>query len=249
MKIAILVDEQGTVLPFFSSGIVVIYSDETGEWKRVNRIPHDMSGELTMNAIRLKAGQFILQLDDCNQVIFKNAIGIAKPILEEYNIGIWVYKGELSISLLDHIRIEVKTKLAEQALIVPEPSLQGYPEELIYKLDICHVDNCGEESEAREVLISFFQHMHFRELTVLCREKLIWLKAFSELLQLNMTIKLLPDEVWKLTIVPEDFENGLSHRRLIKLSQMPGHEDCSTCSSTDSCISEQIKSQMSPAMP
>jgi hypothetical protein len=72
------------------------------------------------------------------------------------------------------------------------------------------------ESEAGEVIISFFQNTHFKEFTVLCREKLIWLKALSELFQLDMAVKLLPDEVWKMTIVPLDFETGLLHRKTIR---------------------------------
>jgi len=243
MKIAILVGKNGTVLPLFSSGMVETYSDESGEWKRVSRVPHEMDGELTMNTIRLKVKQFIAQLDNCNQIILKNVVGFAKPVLEEYNINIWVYKGEPNAALLNHIRTEILIKQTEKARSVSQPQIVGDPEQLSYKLDICHVDNCNAESEAGEVIISFFQNTHFKEFTVLCREKLIWLKALSELFQLNMAVKLLPDEVWKMTIVPVDFETGLLHRKTIKLSQLPGHEDCSTCSTSDSCIPELLKLQ------
>jgi len=248
MKIAIFVDKNGTVLPFFSSGMVETYTDESGEWKRVSRVPHEMDGELTMNTIRLKVKQFIAQLDNCNQIILKNVVGFAKPVLEEYNVNIWVYKGELNAALLNHIRTEILIKQAEKARSVSQPQIVGDPEQLSYKLDICHVDNCNAESEAGEVIISFFQNTHFKEFTVLCREKLIWLKALSELFQLNMAVKLLPDEVWKMTIVPVDFETGLLHRKTIKLSQLPGHEDCSTCSTSDSCIPELLKLQTEQQM-
>jgi len=241
MKIAVLIDAKATILPFFSSGMVETYSDESGEWKRVSRVSHDMDGELTMNTIRSKAEQFIAQLDNCNQIILKNVVGFAKPVLEEYNINIWVYKGELNAALLNHIRTEILIKQAENARSVPQPQMVDDPEQFCYKLDICQVDNCHAESEAGEVIISFFQNTHFKEFTVLCREKLIWLKALSELFQLDMAVKLLPDEVWKMTIVPLDFETGLLHRKTIRISQLPGHEDCSTCNTSDSCIPELLK--------
>jgi len=249
MKISILVDNNGIVLPFFSSGRLETYTDESGGWRRINSIAHDMGGELTMGVIRHKAEQFIAQLDNCNQVILKNVIGFAKPVLEEYNINIWVYKGELNATLLNHIRTEVQDKQAKQAFIVPEPKRQGNPQEQNYVLDLCSLLKPDAEAEIREVLVSFMQNTHFNELVILSYEKLIWIKAYAGLFHLKMVVKALPGNSWKISLIPEDIEGGLAFRKLIKLSQMPGHEDCSSCGSSESCITEQIKSQITREIP
>jgi len=175
-------------------------------------------------------------------VILKNVIGFAKPVLEEYNITIWVYKGELNAALLNHIRTAIHEKLAEQAKYVPEPKRVTEGDTISYQFDLTQLERTDAENEIREVFVSFLQNTHFEELQILSYEKLLWVKAYTEIFNLKMTVRLQPDEVWKISLTPEDAVNGLAQRKLIKLSQLPGHEDCSNCNTADQCIPELIKS-------
>jgi Iron only nitrogenase protein AnfO (AnfO_nitrog) len=241
MKIAVLVDERGVVLPFFSSGLIQIYSDHNHKWEKINDFPHYMDREITINDVREKAQHFIAQLDDCNQIILKNVIGFAKPVLEEYNVSIWIYKGELSLALLNHIRTKSLDVNSKQAQIIPSPKLESGIDNIAYILDLSGISVRDVESEVREAFVSFLQNTHFDVFIILSFEKLIWIKVYTELFELEMIVKLLDNELWKISLIPKDIDKGLTFRKLIKLSQMPGHEDCSNCNTSGVCISEKIK--------
>jgi len=249
MKIAIFVDRYGTVLPFFSLGVVEIYSDESGAWKCINQVPMDLSSEPGMNEVLRNVRMLTSELDDCNLLVIENIQGIVRSYLSDFQIGIWKFKGLfLNEDLLNHIKQEVEKAILErqQNQIVAAPVLVGKEEDAVYELDLATLLDCDASLSSRTVLISFFQNTNFRELIIICKQSPKWLEQSLEILQLSSVFDELGDGVICLTVTPLDFETGLEIRKAIEPDQISTlEESCSSsgCASVGSCVTEIIKDQ------
>jgi len=249
MKIAIFVDRYGTVLPFFSSGVVEIYSDESGAWKCIHQVPLDLSHEPSMNEVLRNVKMLFSEFDGCNLLVIENVQGIAGSYLSDFQIGIWKFKGLfLEEGLLNHIRQEVEKAILEreQMQMVEAPVLVGKEEDAVYELDLATLIDCDASLSSRSVLIPFFQNTNFRELIIICKQSPKWLEQSLELLQLSSVFDELGDGVICLTVTPQDFETGLEIRKAIQNEQISNlEESCSSsgCASVGSCATEIVKDQ------
>jgi Fe-only nitrogenase accessory protein AnfO len=249
MKIAIFVDRYGTVLPFFSLGVVEIYSDESGAWKCINQVPMDLSSEPGMNEVLRNVRMLASELDDCNLLVLENIQGIVRSYLSDYQIGIWKYKGLfLDENLLNHIKLEVEKVILEhqQKQVVVAPVQVGKEEDAVYELDLATLIDCDVSLSSRAVLIPFFQTTNFRELIIICKQSPKWLEQSLELLHLSSMFDELGDGVICLNVTPLDFETGLETRKVIQTDQISTlEESCSSsgCASAGSCVTEIIKDQ------
>ncbi len=249
MKIAVFVDKYGTVLPFFSSGVVEIYSDESGAWKCINQIAMDLSSEPGMNEVLRTVRMLVSEFDGCNLLVIENVQGIVSSYLSDFQIGIWKFKGLfLEEGLLNHIRMEVEKALLEreQMQVVTVPVLIGKEENAVYELDLATLLDCDASLSSRAVLIPFFQNTNFRELIIICRLSPKWLEQSLDLLQLSSVFDDLGEGLICLTIIPLDFETGLKTRKSVQTEQISRlEESCSSsgCASAGSCITEIIKDQ------
>jgi Fe-only nitrogenase accessory protein AnfO len=247
MKIAIFVDKYGTVLPFFSLGVVEVYSDESGAWKCINQVPMDLSSEPGMNEVLRNVRMLASELDDCNLLVIEDVQGIVRSYLSDYQIGIWKFKGLfLDEKLLNHIKQEVEKAIFErqQNQMVPAPVLVGKEEDAVYELDLVTLLDCNASLNSRTVLIPFFQTTNFRELIIICKQSPKWLEQSLEVLHLSSVFDELGDGVICLTVTPHDFETGLDIRKSIQNEQISSlEESCSSssCASAGACVSKIIK--------
>jgi len=249
MKIAIFVDKYGTVLPFFSSGVVEIYSDESGAWKFIHQVPLDMNAGHGMNEILKNIRMLVSEFDGCNLLVIENLHGIAGSYLSDYQIGVWKFKGLfLKEDLLNHIRQEVEKAILQrqQNHLVVAPVLVGKEEDAVYELDLASLLDCDASLSSRTVLIPFFQSTNFRELIIICRQSPNWLEQSLELLQLNSRFDELGDGLICLTLTPRNFKTGLLVRKSVQDEQISSlEESCTTsgCGSAGFCVTEIIKDQ------
>jgi Iron only nitrogenase protein AnfO (AnfO_nitrog). len=247
MKIAIFVDEYGTVLPFYSLGVVEIYSDENDAWKCIKQLPMDMSSRLTMNEILLNIRKMVVEFEDCNLLVIEKVQGIVRSYLSDFQIGTWNVKGLfLGEDMLNHIRQKVETAILEQQQkqAVPVPlQIEG---DAVYKLDLTALSDCDVSLNSRNVLIPFFQDTDFRKLLIVSKQNLNWLEQSLVLLQLSLVSDDLSDGIICLTVTPNDFETGLGVRKEAQIEKSNSQEnECVSlgCGSAGSCITEMIKSQ------
>ena len=249
MKIAVFVDKFGTVLPFFSSGVVEIYSDESGKWKCIHQVTMDISSEPGMQEVLRNVRMLVSEFDGCNLLVVQNVQGIAGSYLSDYQIGVWKFKGLfLEEDLLHHIRQEVEKAISErqQNQVVVAPVLVGKEEDAVYELDLATLLDCDASLSSRAVLIPFFQNTNFRELIIICKQSPKWLEQSLELLQLSSVFDELGDGLICLIVTPHDFETGLEVRKAIQADQISSlEESCSSlgCASAGSCATEIIKDQ------
>ncbi len=140
MKIAVFVDEYGAVLPLLSTGMVEVYSDESGVWKCANRIPLNMSDAGGMQGILNNIRMLVAGMAGCNLLVIERITGIARSYLNDFQIGVWLFNGFLlEESLLNHIRCEVEHSILEYKN-AQETESGGEPEKQSC-LD-CSTDSC-----------------------------------------------------------------------------------------------------------
>jgi len=246
MKIAIFVDKFGTVLPFFSSGVVEIYSDENGKWKCIHQVVLDLGSEPGMQEVLRNVRMLVSEFDGCNLLVVENVQGIAGSYLSEYQIGIWKFKGLfLEEDLLNHIRQEVEKAISEcrQNLAIVAPVLVG-KEDAVYELDLATLLDRDASLNSRAVLIPFFQNTNFRELLIICKQSPKWLELSLDVLHLSSVFDELGEGLICLTVTPHDFETGLELRKAVQAEQISSLEEtCSStgCASAGSCATEIIK--------
>ena len=254
MKIAVFVDEYGTVLPFYSSGTVEIYSDESSTWECIKQFPMDMSSRLTMNDILLNIRKMVVEFEDCKLLVIEKVQGIVRSYLSDFQLGTWKLKGLfLGEDMLNHIRQEVEKAILkkEQMQVVAFPLLTGKEEDAVYEIDLVALSDCDASLNSREMLISFFQSTDFRKLMMVCKQCPQWLEQTLELFKLSSVSEDLGEGLFRLTITPDDFETGLSVRQAVPVEKTGGSEEgCSSlgCSSVGSCITEIIKVQQNRKM-
>jgi len=250
MKIAIFVDKYGTVLPFFSSGVVEIYSDISGGWKCSHQVPLDLSSEPGMYEVLKAVRMLVSELDGCNLLVIENVKGIAASYLSDFRMGIWKFKGIFNEdNLLNHIRKEVEKAISEQKQnqVTATPVPFGKEEDSVYELDLATMLDCDASLSSRAILITFFQNTAFRELIIICRQSPKWLEQSMELLQLSQVFDDMGDGLLCLTITPKDFVSGLEIRKAVHPDKISNQEDAclsSACVGTGSCATVISKEQL-----
>jgi Fe-only nitrogenase accessory protein AnfO len=250
MKIAIFVDKYGTVLPFFSSGVVEIYSDETGAWKCIHQVVMDLSSEPSMNEVLRNVRMLVSEFDGCNLLVLERIQGIVRSYLSDFRIGIWMFKGLfVEEYLLNHIKLEVeKAILAQQQRpLVAAPVLIGKENDAVYEIDLARLLDCDVSLILQDVLIPFFQSTNFRKLIIISKQSPTWLEQALKTFKLLTTSEELAENLIRVTVIPEDFETGLLVRRAVKTEKISDPESTCTslgCGSAGLCISEIIKAQL-----
>jgi Fe-only nitrogenase accessory protein AnfO len=249
MKIAVFIDKNGTVLPFYASGMVEIYSNGSGTWECIKQIPMDMSSRLTMNDILHNIRRMVIAFEDCNLLVIEKVQGIVRSYLSDFQIGTWTVKGLfLGEDMLDHIRQEVEKAILEKKQVpaVAFPVLTGKEEDAVYEIDLTTLTDCDALLNLHEMLISFFKSINFRKLIIACRQSPQWLEQTLVLFKLSSISEELSEGLIRTTVIPDDFETGLSVRWEVQTEKMNGSEEgCSSlgCGSVGSCITEIIKTQ------
>lgn len=246
MKIAIFVDKFGRVLPFFSTGVVEVYSDESGYWKCIRQVPMVFGSEPSMNEVLRNVRMLISEFDGCDLLVVENVQGIANSYLSDFHIGVWKFKGLfLDESLLNHIKQEVGKAIAEQEQnrIVAAPTLVGKEEDAVYELDLATLIDCDASLSSKSVLIPFLQSVNFRELIIICRQSPKWLEQSMELFQLSSIVDEMGDGILCLTLIPIDFNTGLEIRKSADTTFINSLDDsCSSfgCNSVGVCAPQPI---------
>jgi Fe-only nitrogenase accessory protein AnfO len=222
MKIAVFINEYGNVLPFFSSGVVELYSDDSGEWQCVNQIPFDLDNMVGINDMNMRIRMLASEFEDCEMLVIENIKGLAKVILEEFKIGIWQFKGIFLFRLLDKIKDELLKAKETQTKNIVTPVLVGEAADAVYEINLGVIldNDCGLNS--REILIPFIQNTNFRKLTIDCNHTPKWFEAIMCLLQLKYEITETEDSPIRIVVEPFDFEAGITERQRIHVEKEGG---------------------------
>jgi len=222
MKIAVFINEYGHILPFYSSGIVEIYSDEELKWKCINQIPFDMSFQRDLADVQLKISMLTSEFEDCNLLIVETIKGLPTALLQEKGIGIWKFGGLFLPELLDFVKNELVKVLVKPEKVVISPVLTGSEEEAEYEIDLVSLlnENCGLNS--MDILIPFMKETNFKKLQIRCSHLPKWFGKVLESFQLVSKLEEIEPELFKATVSPVHWGENVSFRQSIHIPGMGG---------------------------
>jgi Fe-only nitrogenase accessory protein AnfO len=236
MKIAVFVDEDGSVLPFMASGVVEIYADDSGEWICINQIPFDVIDALGISDIRTRTRMLVSEFEDCELLVIESIKGISKVVLEEFKIGSWQFKGVLIAPLLNKIKVELEKVKEQQAKLVVTPVLVGEAVDASYEIDLASILGNERSLNSRDILVPFMQKTFFRKLTIVCSHLPKWFEPTAALLELEYELTETDDGQVLAVVKPTDFEAGLTIRQHISAGVLNSVGGCSSgCCSSGVC--------------
>jgi Fe-only nitrogenase accessory protein AnfO len=219
MKIAVLINEYCHLLPFYSAGVVEIYSDGEPAWECINQIPFDMTYQRDLADIQLKINMLTSEFEDCNMLVVENIKGLPSVLLQEKGIGIWKSGGRFSPGLLDLVKEELGKALKKTEKAVVRPVFVGCEQDAEYEIDL--VTLLGENSglNSMDILIPFMKETNFKKLQIRCSHLPKWFDKVLESFQLISKLEELEPALFKATVSPVQWCEDVSFRRSI---QIPG---------------------------
>jgi Fe-only nitrogenase accessory protein AnfO len=228
MKIAVFADENGIVLPFFASGVVGLYSDDSGEWVCINQIPFEMGNQLGLNDTRIYIRKLVSEFEDCKMLVIDGIKGIARIILEEFKIGIWQFKGTFLFRLLDKIRDELFKLKEEKVKSIVSPVLIGNEADAVYGINLVAVLEENSSLSSKDVLIPFMKNTNFRKLIIDCTHTPKWFDSAMNQLKLNYMIEEKEENQLRVIVEPFDIESGINERQCVRLNNSVEAGGCSS---------------------
>jgi len=224
MKIAVFINEYNQILPFYSSGIVEIYSNEDSKWECINQIPLDMNYQRDLADVQLKISMLTSEFEDCNLLIVENIKRLPLALLAEKGVGVWEFNGLFLPELLNHVKTELEKALSKNVKKEIVPTLVGDERDAEYEIDLASILRNDRSQNSMNILVPFLRHTNFQKLTIACEHLPKWFNRAVETLQLVAVVDKTPDGLLVATVTPAIIEDDISYRRQINL---PGLSGCS----------------------
>ena len=222
MKIAVFINEYNHILPFYSSGIVEVYTDDTSNWECMNQIPFDMSYQKDLADVQLKLSMLTSEFDDCRLIIVDNIKGLPAALLQEKGIGIWKFSGLFLPELLDFVKKELEKALVKPDKIIISPVLTGCEQDAEYEIDLTSLHGKNSGLNSMDILIPFMKETNFRELHIRCSHVPKWFNKVLELFQLDLKLEEIAPNLLKATVSPVRWVEDISFRQSIYIPGMGG---------------------------
>jgi len=222
MKIAVFINEYSHILPFYSSGIVEIYSDDLSNWKCINQIPFDMSYQKDLADVQLKISMLTSEFEDCRLIIVDNIKGLPTALLQEKGIGIWKFSGLFLPGLLDFAKKELEKAYIKPEKIIISPVLIGIEEDAEYEVDLITLLNENSGLNSMDILIPFMKETNFKKLQIRCSHLPKWFDRVIESFKLVSESEEIETELFKATVSPIRWGEDISFRKSIYIPGMGG---------------------------
>ncbi len=225
MKIALFLNENRQILPFYSSGIVEIYSDETTVWECISEIPFDMTFQKSLADVQLKINLLVSEFEGCTLLVVENIKGMPSALLQERGIGIWKTNGLLSSGLLNHVKAELIKTLKQQGKKVIRPKLVSSEQDAEYAIDLIPLLGEDRSLNSMDILIPFMKETNFRTLEITCSHLPKWFDIAVEAFQLEYSVDESEPDLIHATVSPSIWNEDISFRKYVKI---PGMGGCSS---------------------
>lgn len=221
MKIAAFLNDEVHIQPFYSSGMVVIYSYNQSEWECVNQIPFDVSIENSLGDIQMKIKLLVSEFEGCNLLILENIKGLPLALLQESGVGVWKSPGQLSIELLDHVKTEVEKAVKVRERRVARPALVGEAEDREYEIDMIPL-LADRSLNSMDILVPFMKDTNFKKLTITCNHLPKWFNSALEGFHLTSVSEEPESGILRVTVNPLNPNENISFRKRIVLPGLGG---------------------------
>jgi Fe-only nitrogenase accessory protein AnfO len=225
MKIAVFVNEHSHILPFYSFGLVEIYSDDELGWNSINQIPFDMTHQKDLADVQLKVNMLTSEFEGCNLLIVENIKGLPTALLQEKGIGVWKLGGLFTPEILDFVRKEIVKAIVKPEKIVIRPALIGREEDAEYEIDLVPLLSENRTLNSMDILIPFMKETNFNKLTITCSHLPKWFNKVIEAFSLVAALEESEPDLLIATVSPVNLGEDISFRKNIRI---PGMGGCSS---------------------
>ncbi|ADQ79504.1 Nitrogenase iron-iron accessory protein AnfO [Paludibacter propionicigenes WB4] len=222
MKIAVFINDYNQILPFYSSGIVEIYSDDASKWECINQIPFDMTFQRDLADVQLKINMLTSEFEDCNLLIVENIKGLPTALLQEKGIGIWKFSGLFLPELLDFVQKELTKALVKPEVVTVRPILIGREQDAEYEIDLAAILEESSGLNSMDILIPFMKETSFRKLRIKCTHLPKWFNKVIEAFQLVSELEKIESELFIATVKPAVWGEDISFRQCVHIPGMGG---------------------------
>lgn len=224
MEIAVFINDLNQIQPFFSAGVVEIYSDQNNQWECINQIPFDMTVQSDLADIQMKVGMLTSEFGNCKLLITDVIKPLPTALLQEKGIGVWKFNGLFLITLLDFIKAEVNKVLHERERKKHlGPTLEGSVEEANYTINLIPLLSEDRSLNSMDILIPFMKTTNFRKLQITCSHLPKWFMGALEPLRLKADIVETETDLIVATVSPLEWTDDIRFRKRVVI---PGQGGC-----------------------
>ncbi|MBP1617931.1 MAG: Nitrogenase iron-iron accessory protein AnfO [Bacteroidetes bacterium] len=226
MKIAVFLDDKEQIIPFYSSGIIEIYSDEESEWECVNQIPLDLTVQKDLVDVQVKVQLLASEFEDCNLLVVENIKGLPLVLLQEAGIGIWKASGKFSPEMFHFVKEKLEKAIKAQEKKVVRPTLVGNEQEAEYEIDMIPLLSGDRSLNSIDILVPFIQETNFKKLQIVCSHLPKWFNKALEEFALTSKLEEMEPDVLRVTVNPIDWSDDISFRKQVHIPGMGGGCSC-----------------------
>lgn len=223
MKIGVFLNDYNHILPFYSSGIVEIYSDAHSDWQCINQIPFDLTEQRDLADVQLKVNMLTSEFDDCKLLITDAIKPLAMALLQEKGIGVWKSRGHFVTTLLDHIKAELNKVLEDREHKKNMgPTLIGPENEAKYEINLIPLLSQDRSLNSMDILIPFLKTTNFKELRITCSHLPKWFNGAIESLKLEASVAEPEPNLMVATVKPVVWTDDIRYRKRVIIPGMRG---------------------------
>ena len=226
MKIAVLIDKNKQILPFYSLGTVEVYSDEAAEWNCVKRIPFDMTIQKDLFDVQVKVKMLVSALQNCQLLIVEGIKGLPLSLLQESGMGVWKAYGPFSVDILDIIGVKLENAMKPQEKKSMRPISVGKEENAEFAIDLISLLRDDRSLNSIEILVPFMKETNFRKLQIRCSHLPKWFKIAMEEFRLTCQIEETEPDVLKVIVRPKTWKESIAFRQSVYIPGMGGGCSC-----------------------
>jgi len=204
MKVAVFVDKDGNVLPFYATGTVGLYAYEGHKWACVKQIPFEIHDGMSMVEVRSRIVAMVHEMEGCKLFVVDTIKGFPLTILKDQGMGIWNFKGVLAATeLLNHIKEEVDKVTVAKHPVTILPVAIGNAKDGNYRINLVEIMDSDSSLNSKQVLLPFFQNTVFKELEIICKHVPKWFEKAFGTLQLQVRVNESTDGLCHAIVSPD----------------------------------------------
>ena len=179
-EIAVILGEDGTTGTPGEPGVLAVYAQEAGTWKRVREMPLAVDPAQGLKGLRKMAAGILSHLGNCRIVVTRSASGALYFELEKARCALWEIAGRPE-EFLDQVWADEEKERAAART----PAAAGIPKPIEktpgnFFISIKEVQGKRPDLSSKQVLQQFIQCGGFLNLEIVCSHVPPWIEIEAE---------------------------------------------------------------------
>lgn len=196
MRIAVVEDSSRKTNSVFEPGWIVVYSDNSGNWAKIDCFENPVHKVEGIVGIRKALSGIVNKLGNCKVIVASEISGVAFSIFEGAGFEIFTVKVD-SVNILDSLKNEME-EVSKEISNVKSADIHFYLKRGMnsgdYFLDLQEIMDENPQVTTKSILLPYLKEGDFARLDVVCGHVPPWFdREFGPLGLWFETVNLLPD--------------------------------------------------------